>query len=104
MVDVYKILQCPLCQRSISESLECAICGEQYVFKNDVHVMVNRKLSKREWKWDEKRFTDETQKVSRERYDSYLNEDTRKATDAWSEAMGKHMVIPKDSGPKTELF
>lgn len=55
--------------------------------------MVNRKLSKREWKWDEKRFTDETQKVSRERYDSYLNEDTRKATDAWSEAMGKHIVV-----------
>lgn len=91
MITVYKILQCPLCKTGVSESLECPNCGEKYIFDKDVYIMVNKKLSKREWKWDEKQFTDEKQAAFRARYRSYFNEETKKAYGIWFAEMNKRI-------------
>jgi ubiquinone/menaquinone biosynthesis C-methylase UbiE len=90
--DITKILQCPLCKTGVTESLQCPQCGEKYIFENDVYVMVNKNLSRNEWKWDLNLFNEDKIKAAGERYKSFLNEDTKKADDIWHGEMSKHIA------------
>lgn len=90
--DIYKILQCPLCKIGVTESLQCPKCGEKYIFENDVYVMVNKNISRNEWKWDFNLFQEDKIKAAGERYKSFLNEDTKKADETWHNEMNKRIA------------
>lgn len=61
------------------------------MFEYGIYVMVNRKISQREWQWNSSLFNDDKMKASGERYRKYLNEDTKKADAIWHEEMSKRI-------------
>ena len=95
MLQVSEILQCPVCATSINQLLECPICGEKYVVMNDVYLMVNKKLSHKEWKWDQSVFTEEKMRSQKEKYQSYLNEETKNAQIIWWAEMNREIGVFK---------
>lgn len=90
MFDIKKVLECPLCRMKLAKQLTCPKCGERYAYQNGVYVLINKKLSNREWAWDPELFTENTMKRNRERYQSYLNEETKIAQVLWWREMMKH--------------
>ncbi len=91
MFPVYRILQCPLCKTDINEDLECSRCGEEYVLMNDVYILLNQRLSGKEWKWDKSLFSDDKMEKMIKEYRSYFNEETRIAQEIWWSEMNKHI-------------
>lgn len=90
MFDIRKILQCPLCHVELTAKLSCPKCGEQYLYQNGVYVLINKKLSAREWKWDPDLFNENSMRQSRSKYQSFLNEETVNAQKLWWKEMAEH--------------
>ena len=58
---------------------------------NDVYIMINQKLSNKEWKWDQTVFSDDKMKERYEEYENYLNEETKNAQNIWWAEMKKYI-------------
>ncbi len=83
MIQAYEILACPLCKKPLSEHLECLTCGEKYAFTNGLYIMINRRVSAKEWKWNSSVFTEGKMAKVSEEYRSYINEETKSAEKDW---------------------
>lgn len=90
MFDIKKILQCPLCGIRLSVKLTCPKCGKRYAYQNGVYVLINKKLSNREWAWDPDLFTENSMRMTRRKYQSYLNEETINAQKLWWKEMAEY--------------
>ncbi|GAG72873.1 unnamed protein product [marine sediment metagenome] len=90
MISAYKLLCCPLCKSAVTEELKCLTCGEKYTLIDDVYVIINPKLSGKEWKWNESIFSQEREKLHQQ-YRSFINEETRKAQKVWQGDMKEYI-------------
>lgn len=83
MIQVYEILACPLCKKPLSEQLECLTCGEKYAFTDGLYIMINKRISAKEWKWDPSVFTEGKMAKVSEEYRGYIDEETKSAQKPW---------------------
>lgn len=90
MISAYRLLCCPLCKSAVTEELKCLICGEKYTLIDGVYVIINPKLSGKEWKWNESILSQEREKLHQQ-YRSFINEETRKAQKVWQGDMKEHI-------------
>jgi len=91
MIALHQILQCPLCKIDINKNLECSKCGEKYVLMNDVYVLLNQKLSDKEWKWNQSLFSNDKMEKMVKEYRSYFNDETKTAQEIWWSEMNKYI-------------
>jgi ubiquinone/menaquinone biosynthesis C-methylase UbiE len=90
MFNIIKIFQCPLCRIKLTAKLSCPKCNVKYLYQNGVYILINEKLSAREWKWDPDLFTENSMRQSRAEYQSCLNKETINAQKLWWKEMAKH--------------
>ncbi len=90
MINIRKLFQCPLCKVKLTAKLSCPKCNEKYLYQNGVYILINNKLSAREWKWDPELFTENSMRMTQRKYQSYLNEETINAQKLWWKEMAEH--------------
>lgn len=89
---ILPLLCCPVCRGELSASLLCAGCGERFRVEKDVYRLVSTKVSELDACWDESDWPEEYDPAKEQDkdengkvYSDYLNEETRKARDLWSD-------------------
>jgi len=92
MTSISEILACPLCKTRLDENLACRTCGEKYNFTNGLYIMINKKISPNEWKWNPSLFTEEKMAKLSEEYRSQLNEETKNAQMVWWNKMEVYLA------------
>lgn len=90
MNSILSLLCCPVCKGGLLPDLRCAGCGEQFRFEKGVYRLVSPKVTVHDGCWNDEDFEEEYapgQDIDEngKSYSDYLNEETRKARDVWTE-------------------
>lgn len=90
MIAIAPLLCCPVCRGELDQAFRCRGCGEQFAFKDDIYRLVSPKVTDmkeftgdKDWDGEYKPGVDVDE--NGKRYSDYLNEETKKAREVWTD-------------------
>lgn len=90
--NLHNLLCCPVCKGNVDKELKCLSCGNKYRLIDDVYMMIDPELSKKEWQWDEKIFNRKKINNLLKQYKNYLNKETKNAQRIWLREMKNYIA------------
>lgn len=83
---ILNVLKCPSCGEGLNEELRCTGCGKKFSTREGVYILIDRKLSKIEWRWDRRILSKKYRAEIMEGYIKLLSEKVREAQQEWWDA------------------
>ena len=89
---IQEILCCPVCKSNLTKNLACTQCERKFTNKNGIYIMLDTEISRKEWKWNPTLFTEAKMTRMKEKYNSYINDETKNAQKIWYSKMESYLT------------
>jgi ubiquinone/menaquinone biosynthesis C-methylase UbiE/uncharacterized protein YbaR (Trm112 family) len=90
-INVSDLICCPVCKGRLTQNLNCTDCARTYSVIENIPILIDKFVSRNEWKWVPVLFNKGKIKDITRQYQTYLNDETKKAQKSWWQAMEHYL-------------